>query len=203
MKFVQFLFLTLMALSVSVLWADVPAPVNQGVFTSVTGKVQVKKKKKSRQVHKDSTVKEGDRIVTGPKSSAVLRLFDGSELSISADSSLGLTKLQKPTETDKLMKFKLFVGRFLAKVQKLASAKSSFEVEAGGVVCGVRGTQFEMGFNPNTGKVGLDVTEGSVWVTSDGQTHTFGAGQQGVFNGHPEGERPWRAKRRQQRYGRT
>ena len=128
-------------LASSLAWAATTSSTTQGILTSVTGKVQIKGKdgKKPRTAKKDSTVVEGERIVTDPDAKATLQLFDGSELNISPKTDFQLTKMQKPSGDDKILQFKLFVGRLFAKVKKLSSSKSSFEVEAGGVVCGVSG----------------------------------------------------------------
>src|ERR1043165_5376074 len=114
----------------------------QGVFTSVKGDVQVKfkKNKKTKAAQKDLTVFEGDTVTTKGGSEATIRFFDGSELKISQNTKFTLTALKKPTEQDKVIKFKLFIGKLVAEVKKLTTSKSSFEIEAGGVVCGVRGT---------------------------------------------------------------
>ncbi len=164
--------------------ATTPASaVNQAVFTSVKGKVQVRKKagQKPRTVQKDSTALEGETILTGPDSRAALRLVDGSELKVDPKTTFRLTKLQTPTLKDKIFRFKLLVGKLFAKVKKLASSKSSFEIEAGGVVCGVRGTEYSMFYDPNTGKVDVLVLDGTVWAASGGQTQVFGPGQGGTF----------------------
>jgi hypothetical protein len=167
--------------------------LNQGIFTSVNGKVQIKSKSgnKTREAKKDSTVLEGERITTGKDSSAVLRLFDGSELKVSSKTEFWLSKLQTPSVKDKVLKFKLAFGQLAAKVKKLASSKSSFEIEAGGVVCGVRGTEYTYSYDPVTNKVTVKVLEGTVFMNSGGQTYLFTAGQTIEFNnGQPSPNNP-------------
>jgi hypothetical protein len=66
-------------------------------------------------------------------------------------------------------------------VNKLFSSRSSFEIEAGGVVCGVRGTKYSVFYDPSTGKVDVAVTEGTVWSTADGHTQEFHGGQGGSY----------------------
>jgi len=157
----------LIGLAAVPVFADIQTTPNQGIFTSVSGQVQVKTAKghKTKKAQKDMTVFEGDRIITQDQSSAVLRLFDGSSLDISANTEFVLSKLQKPSPQDKVIQFKLIVGELLAAVEKLTTSKSSFEIEAGGVVCGVRGTRFSMkssgGHKP---QVDLHVFEGIVYV---------------------------------------
>ena len=184
-------------LASSLAWAATTSSTTQGILTSVTGKVQIKGKdgKKPRTAKKDSTVVEGERIVTDPDAKATLQLFDGSELNISPKTDFQLTKMQKPSGDDKILQFKLFVGRLFAKVKKLSSSKSSFEVEAGGVVCGVRGTQFAMDYDPGKNKVGLGVYEGSVYTNCNGHHNIFHAGENadwtnGNLNGNKGGNQP-------------
>lgn len=169
------------------------SPSTHGVFTSVTGKVQITSKSgaKTRTAQKGSTVVEGERIVTDKDSKATLQLFDGSNLDIDPNTDMALAKMQKPSAKDKILQFKLFVGSLFAKVQKLASAKSSFEIEAGGVVCGVRGTQYSYAYDPGSHKVTVHVDEGTVYLDANGQKYLFTAGQTGVFtNGKPQAKNP-------------
>lgn len=163
----------------------------QGLLTSVSGQVQVKSASgnKTRTAEKGTAVSEGERVITDQNAKATLQLFDGSVLTISPGTDFALDKLQQPSKSDKILGFKLFVGKLLAKVKKLASAKSSFEIEAGGVVCGVRGTQFSMDYHPGQNKLDLDVLEGSVYANSNGHNNVYNAGQQVEFlNGEPQGQ---------------
>ncbi len=167
------------------LWA-----VTEAVFTSVTGKVEIRGHKGHmlRLAEKDSTVVEGERLVAGPDAQAVLQTFDGSQLTLSPNTDVWLDKLQQPGLNDKVIQFKLMLGQLLAKVTKLASAKSSFEVNAGGVICGVRGTQFQVKYDPTTNTVYLGVLEGTVFTSTNGQTTDYGPGSSAVFhNGVPFG----------------
>ncbi len=164
--------------------AGILSAATEAIFTSVTGKVQIMGEKghKSLAAQKDAAVVEGQRIVTGPAGQATLKTFDGSEIQISPNTDFRLEKLQQLGAKDKVIQFKLAVGKLFAQVNKLFSAKSSFEMEAGGVVCGVRGTQYSVFYDPSTGKVDVLVTEGTVWTTGNGQTHEFHGGQGGSFS---------------------
>jgi hypothetical protein len=174
------LSMILLFLSAAMLRAETTA-----LFTSVTGKVQVKgpKTKKARLAEKGATVAQGDRIITGPSDQAVLKAFDGSELRVSPNTDFTVEKLEQTGQKDKTLQFKLAVGKLWAKVTKLFSSSSSFEIEAGGVVCGVRGTEYSMFYDPATGKVDVVVYDGTVWTTSNGQTQEFHGGQGGTFQG--------------------
>ena len=162
---------------------------DSGVLTQVSGNVTVKNKSGQAlaSVKNGSKVQEGDRVQTSANSQTTVRFFDGSQLAISQNSNIQMTRIRKLPGQDKVLRFKLLVGKMMATVQKLASSKSSFEVEAGGVVCGVRGTQYSVQYDPTTGKVNVQVLDGTVWVDANGKTFTFGAGQGGSFtNGNPD-----------------
>lgn len=166
--------LFLIAFSTGTLWADTPL---QGIFKTIKGDVFIRSHQKWVHAKKNETVVEGQRILTKDDSSAVLGLFDGSELTIAANTEFTLTAMQKPTENSKVLKFKLFWGQLSALVQKLTTANSSFEIESGGVVCGVRGTAFSV-FNNGAPKpvVNVTVTSGTVWTNCSGNQFILHAG---------------------------
>src|ERR1700677_1580239 len=172
----------LMGLAASPLLADIHSNLNQGIFTAVKGKVEVKTKKghKTKTAEKDLTVFEGDKVITHDQASATLRFFDGSTLDISPNTEFVLSKMQQPNDThpDKILQSKLILGQLLATVQKLTTSKSSFEIEAGGVVCGVRGTKFSLCCNGNhIPQVQLKVFEGTVYaIDTNGNKFFFHAG---------------------------
>ena len=140
----------------------------QSHFTSVKGKVTVSQGGKSREVRKNSTVKQGDTVATGKNSSATLRFFDGSEIRMTSGTKFTIGKLVE-TSQDKIFNFNLAFGKLVAVVRKLISSRSSFEIDAGGVVCGVRGTEYEVDYDPNSGKMDLFVTDGHVWARAGGK----------------------------------
>lgn len=150
------------------------------VLTSVSGKVTVKRGSKTVTLHKDAKVHEGETLTTAKDAKATVRLFDGSELQVRSETKVVLDKVQKNGASDKVLKFKLLLGKLMASVQKLASSKSSFEIEAGGVVCGVRGTQYEVDFDGHD-HVDLFVHEGNVWANAGGNTFHYGPGGVGHF----------------------
>lgn len=161
------------------IWASTGAS-----FTAVTGKIKVTdaKGKHTRTAKLGGKVAEGEAISAGADGQATLQLFDGSEVKVSPDTTFTVEKLQQPSLQDKVIQFKLSLGKLFATVKKLATARSSFEIEAGGVVCGVRGTEYSMEYNPSTGKVNVFVTDGTVWSTTNGQTQVLHAGQGGSWS---------------------
>lgn len=155
---------------------------SQGTFTSISGEVTVDHGKKTRQAVKGSPVKEGDKITAAKDSTATLRFFDGSELKVKSATQFTISRLEKKEGEDKILKFKLAAGSLWAGVKKLISSKSSFEIEAGGVVCGVRGTEYEVHYDPGQDKVDVFVFSGNVWAETGGETFQYGPGHQGHFH---------------------
>jgi len=163
-------------------------PSLEATFVSLNGKVTIKNKRGvSRTAKTTSTVPEGSTVITSKDGEASLKIFDGSTVKLKPSTSLVVTTLQQPSLGEKIIKFKLKFGEFFAKVAKLTSSNSSFETDAGGVVCGVRGTEYSMFYDPQTGKVNVVVLDGTVWTTSDGKTFIYHGGQGGSFtNGQPD-----------------
>ena len=183
------IFLLLTALvsalgAASGVWGDTQP--SESTFSQVKGKVKVLNGGgSSRPVTVGDKAYPGETIQVGGKAQAQIVLFDGSTLDLSSNSKLTLAALKQPSATEKIISLKLALGKVFAQVRKLMTAKSSFEIEAGGVVCGVRGTAFSVGYNPDTQKMDLDVQEGHVAAMGGGVTLLFGAGQQGHFtDGH-------------------
>ncbi len=155
----------------------------KGTFISVSGTVEIKSQTshKARLAKVGDTVVQGQRVVTEKDSNAVLQFFDGSQLTIKPNTDFWLSKLEKPSDKSKVLKFKMLVGQLIARVTKLGSSDSAFEIQAGGVVCGVRGTHFSMNFNPENQKLVLDVFDGTVYSHFHGHSQDFGAGSEGQF----------------------
>jgi hypothetical protein len=151
-----------------------------GSILSAQGGVQVN----GSAAQAGTSVKTGDDVTTGADGQAVLQFFDGSQVTLKPGAEMTVNHLEKSAGGDKILKFKLMVGQLLAKVKKLASADSSFEIDAGGVVCGVRGTEFSMDFNSQGGHhLELHVLSGTVYARAGGQETLFNAGDTGRFTG--------------------
>ena len=174
-------------LAVGPSWSDVNSQSTQAHFASIQGKVTVLGSDRSteRKARLNSKIREGERVITGKESSATLVMFDGSELKVSAKTAITLSKLQRPSPENKILEFKLLVGHILAKVKKLTSSSSSFEVDAGGVVCGVRGTVFAVQYVPSTHSLFVNVVEGSVYTQMGQKEITLAAGQRAHFSHVP------------------
>jgi hypothetical protein len=160
-----------------------PTPDKGAVFTSVTGKVWIQglDAQAPKPAQKDSTTVESDRVRTEADGNATLLFFDGSELSLGPNTDLLLEKVLKNGAQDKIIRLKMFLGTVWANVLKLFSSQSTFEIESGGVVCGVRGTKFDMTNTTGKDTLRLRVSEGTVYATANGSTADYAAGADVLF----------------------
>jgi hypothetical protein len=90
------------------------------------------------------SVRTGDEVRVGPAGEAVLFLNEDTVIHLSEDTSLKVDRLVSNDSDGFLNRLKLLAGRVISEVKNLSKTRSSFEVESGGVICGVRGTAFEV-----------------------------------------------------------
>lgn len=107
----------------------------------------------------------GDRIRVGEKGLAVLMAEDLAALELGAGGSLTVEG-HGAFEGGFRSRLKLWAGSVLARVRSLAGSRSEFEIEAGGVVTGVRGTVFEVAYAGEE-EVTAAVFEGEVEVRGE------------------------------------
>jgi hypothetical protein len=133
------------------------------------GQVNWKNAKEGQVLEESDRIRVGDgtEVVLSLKSDTLIHLDEGSEVLV--------TELSENQTQGFLSRLKLFTGAVLSDVKKnLAETKSSFEVEAGGVVCGVRGTVFEVAKDGQN--VETTTHEGVVAVKTDSGTQEVKAG---------------------------
>jgi hypothetical protein len=129
--------------------------------------------------------KEGLGLATGDvfqldeNSQAVLMLNDDTTLWLGPGGKLNVSSLDPSSSGGFLSKLKLLGGRLFSQVQKLRESNSLFEVEGGGVVCGVRGTAFEMELQGDD--LETRTHEGEVLVTTNGKSESVKAGHVFAF----------------------
>lgn len=121
---------------------------------------------------KDTPLGPGDRIATGPDSSAEVFLDADHLVVVREKSNMTLGSVSKSG-----LDLKLTLGALLAKVQKLAGAHQ-FRIHTPVAVAAVRGTEFavEVGEGDET-SVGV-FDEGRVEVTASGASETLQANQE-------------------------
>ncbi|HUO56936.1 MAG TPA: FecR family protein [bacterium] len=127
----------------------------------------------------DQTVQPGDEVITKDDSEVSLTLNDQTMVKLSADSEVKVSDLTRKESNGFVSRLRLAAGSVLALVEKLQATHSVFEIESGGVVCGVRGTAFEV--QKDSGLVQTSTFEGEVQMKKDGQTQAVSADHHSDF----------------------
>ncbi|HUO56735.1 MAG TPA: FecR family protein [bacterium] len=162
--------------------------------------------KKWESAEEGQVVESGDEIKVGARSEATLMLGTDTSAHLDENSDMKVSQIAANETGGFLSRLEIFAGRVLADVKKnLTETHSTFEIESNGVVCGVRGTAFEVA---NVGgEYQVSTHEGKVEVSSGGEIHTVTAGnfssfRNGKFSSSRRLERPeiarfqkWRAFR--------
>ena len=159
---------------------DASAPA-QLFVAQVKNQVYVVHQGKQHQPNPPEGLVESDWIRTGTDSKAYLEFQNGGVVEIGPGSNVQVKKLEI-TSQDFKARFLLAVGKFKAKVMKLTTASSSFEVEAGGVVAGVRGTVFGVDYDQADNRVSAATYEGSIVTQSHGRSETIDKGYGAVVD---------------------
>jgi len=119
-----------------------------------------------RPLHPQDQVHEGDWVqLETQKSKVILKVSDGTEIRLKGRTRVHFVSLRQETAgSTKRIQVALLWGKFWAKVVKLASMESKFEVKAGGVICGVRGTVLGGSYDPEGKRGSFYNFEGHVYV---------------------------------------
>lgn len=167
------------------------------------GQVQVRKEGEAQwaQAKLGSRLEEGDRILVGEETQVVLSLRNETLVYLDEDSEMTVESLQENDQQGFVSRLKLWTGDLLADVKKdLEATHSTFEVGSSGIVCGVRGTVFEV--SSHGGNVQTAVHEGVVHVQGGKFSRDCPAGQtcgaahgkfKGLFKSAPECSRRYEA----------
>jgi len=185
--FLSVFFLGLMNPASQSLWAQTTAnadPVEYVVEDIQGSNVQVKEENSNvwDAAQEGQVLETGDEIRVGDNSEATLTLQSDTQVHLSADSDLKVGQIEANDNGGFLSHLVVVAGNILSDVKKnILAAHSSFEVEAGGVVCAVRGTAFEVS-NIN-GQVETATHEGEVATGVGGETHLVEAGNVSTYRG--------------------
>jgi hypothetical protein len=128
----------------------------------------------------DEVLEQGDELITKADSEATLTLNDITAIHVSEGTTVKISELQPNNTGGFLSRLELAGGKVLSEVEELDQAHSSFEVDAGGVVCGVRGTSFEV-LNQN-GNVQTNTFHGAVEVAKENHSQLVKAGEHSAFS---------------------
>lgn len=134
-------------------------------ITYIEGKVEIQKPGGS---WKGATIgmllSNEDRMRTGEKSLAEVKLDDGSLVKLEEETELSVIALDEvgPAK-EKVSLFKLIVGEIKAKVLKILGKQSKFEVQTSACIAGVRGTDFSISAEADEA-ANIETYEGNVVV---------------------------------------
>jgi hypothetical protein len=132
------------------------------------GEVFVVHKGNKKKADPPQQVEADDKIVTGKDGKAFLQFKSGGTLEVGPKSEVKVSKLEINSKAFKV-RFQIAIGKMKTVLKKLTQASSSFEIEAGGVVAGVRGTTFEVDYNKAKNEVATKTYEGSVFTRVGGK----------------------------------
>jgi hypothetical protein len=174
-----FLLLGLFILPLRAMGADpTPAPTEEIkvdipplYLAEAKGEVYVVHDEVKDKADPPQALEAGDRILTKADSLAYLEFKNGGVVEVNPNSDFKVNEAQ--AETDFRGRFLLAFGKVMSMVHKLTTTHSAFEVEAGGVIAGVRGTVFSVEYNGYKCPVIEKTYEGSVsnrWVPKKEQT---------------------------------
>jgi hypothetical protein len=161
------------------------------VVEDIQGTVQVLEDgtKDWETAQEGQVVETGDEIKVGDNSEATLTMQSDTSVHLSADTDIKVEQIETNQTNGFLSRLQVFAGSLLADVKKhLGDSHSTFEIESNGVVCGVRGTAFEVTATGDTADVATH--EGSVAVGNGTESHMVEAGNFSSFQrGHFIGQR--------------
>ncbi|HEY5038176.1 MAG TPA: FecR family protein [bacterium] len=115
------------------------------------------------------SIEANDRIVTGKDGTVYLEFQEGGTIEIGPNSDMKVGEVNVKPDTFKA-RFLLAFGKVRSLVKKLTTASSSFEIEAGGTVAGVRGTVFEVGYDKSKDRLTDKTFEGSIYARANGNS---------------------------------
>jgi len=157
------------------------APVEY-VLEDIQGDVQVLEEgsKDWEAAQEGQVVESGDEVKVGNDSEATLMMQSETAVHLSANTDMKVDRIQANNTGGFLSHIEVFAGNLLADVKKhLEESHSTFEVESSGVICGVRGTAFEVTAQNGTAQVATH--EGSVEVGNGTESHMVNAGNFSEF----------------------
>lgn len=150
---------------ISVLLFVAQAQAAIGSVIQFEGKAFIERSKNVQPITMNSTIEDGDIIVTGDNSLVVLKFKEHSQHKINGNTRLQVNDLIKKGY------FELIKGSlisFITPLKKKKTKKVHFRVKTKAAVAGVRGTQFFISYGPkaNPDDSWVCVNEGEVEVTN-------------------------------------
>lgn len=145
-----------------------PAPVT---VTAVTGNVRYKPEGgRFEKLAPGAQLSGGERVLSGPRSSASYRFADGTALTQQASSALTFGRLVAYGKTGMVStELSLDGGRLEARAGKQLAPAGGFRVRTPIAVAGLRGTDFRLNLSEDGKFLRNEVTEGAVGIAAQGR----------------------------------
>lgn len=159
------IFIFLLICPMVPLWAEDSDQSQQSqlFLAQAKGQVLVVHNGSQHKANPPEPLEKSDEIKTGKDGKGYLEFQNGGIVEVGPNSDATVSQLDTGGKDFKA-RFLLAWGWLKAKVQKLTTSSSSFEVDAGGVVAGVRGTVFGVNYDKDTKKVEAQTYEGSIFT---------------------------------------
>ncbi|WP_341323619.1 FecR domain-containing protein [Solibacillus sp. FSL H8-0523] len=142
------------------------------IISKVEGTVEVQKSggKKILKGFKGMSLNQGDIVTTGKESSVVLKFSNGTseDDTFVLESSAKVTFSKLSNKSGTITKVSMLKGKAWVDVKSIKNKEDEFVLETPTAIMGVRGTNFFVGVDPNTGLPSLAVLSGNVNVTGSG-----------------------------------
>lgn len=143
----RLILLALLAAALALI-ARAAEPVAAGTVTHIQGAAFANRDKSSANLNKGSSIQVGDHIVTGHESRVVLRMMDGAELTLGADTEFIINTYHYAANAAQgSATLELIKGVFRAVTGAIGKLKErDFKVKTAVGTIGIRGTDFWGGF---------------------------------------------------------
>lgn len=147
------------------------------IISKVEGTVEVQKSggKKILKGFKGMSLNQGDIVTTGKESSVVLKFSNGTaeDDTFVLESSAKVTFSKLSNKSGTITKVSMLKGKAWVDVKSIKNKEDEFVLETSTAIMGVRGTNFFVGVDPNTGRPSLAVLSGIVNVTGSGNNSKY------------------------------
>ena len=145
------------------------------IISMMEGTVEVQKSggKKIIKGFKGMSLNQGDIVTTGKESSVVLKFSNGTaeDDTFVLESSAKVTFSKLSNKSGTITKVSILKGKAWVDVKSIKNKDDEFVLETPTASMGVRGTNFFVGVDPNTGIHSLAVLSGNVNVTGSGNNN--------------------------------
>ncbi len=125
--------------------APVTADDETALLVASRGDVFAERSTERRELQRGDGVSEEERIITGPKSFAVLQFVDGAKVTVTPNSVLDIKEYVYNGQDENAATLSLVEGGLRVLTGAMAKAEpDSFKVETPVALMGVRGTEFSV-----------------------------------------------------------